>query len=107
MSNTDNMLEEALSILDADLNKIKVLSKAESTLDRAEATKLTDYIKVLIAVQKEDREQRRADNLKVKSDTEIEELAQQALKYLQLEEKKETTHDAEFVGPPLPPDDPK
>ena len=82
MSTTYETLDNALEILDKDLSKIKKLAEDEKTLDRNEATKLTDYIKTLISVHKDEREQAKSTNLLAKSDDELEELAKQALEFL-------------------------
>ncbi len=89
MSVTHKTLEEALAIVHEDIEKIKKLSEGEETLDRTEANKLTDYIKALIAVHKEEREQVKAENLLAKSDSDLEDLAKQALEFLR-EEDQET-----------------
>jgi hypothetical protein len=96
--------ENALSILAKDVKKIEDLAKEDSTLDKVEATKLTDYIKTLIAVHKEEREQVRADQLVTKSDEELENLAKQALEFLNApgneeEPKKEERNEQEDTNP--------
>ena len=96
MSITHKALEEALEIIDKDISKIKKLAEADETLDRGEATKLTDYIKTLLSVHKEEREQAKSDNLPGKSDDELEDLAKKALDFLNLvpeEKKKEPKQD--------------
>ena len=84
---TFKTLEDALEIVAQDIGKIKVLSESEKTLDKHEATKLTDYIKTLIAAHKDDREQQKTTNLLAKSDEELEDLAKQALEFLEAKEK--------------------
>ena len=86
---TYDTLQDALSIIHKDVEKIKKLSEDDKTLDRTEATKLTDYIKTLIAVHKEEREQLKSDSLTTKSDDDIEELAKQALEYLNQSQQPE------------------
>ena len=107
---TFKTLEEALDILDQDIAKIKTLAAAPETLDRSEASKLTDYIKVLIAVNKEEREQIKSENLLSKSDEDLEELAKEALKFLGKDVEDEETEPEEKEvesTDSVPPDDPK
>ena len=91
MSTTYKTLESALDIIDQDIAKIQKLSKEEKTLDRSEANKLTDYIKALLSVHKEEREEIKSLSLQSKGTDDLEELAKQALDTLGLlpEEEQE------------------
>jgi len=96
---TYQILEEALEIIGKDVEKIKVLATSEGTLDKTEASKLTDYIKTLINVHKEEREQNKADSLLTKTDTEMEDLVAEAIEFLKVkpenkEPDTETTDDS-------------
>ncbi len=114
MSTIDKTLEDALDILDKDITKIKKLSSDKKTLDRGESSKLTDYIKTLLLVRKEDREQLKSENVLTKSDQELEELAKQAIEFLKEDEEKDTEEDNDSDDKPTdtepsdtPKDDPK
>jgi hypothetical protein len=98
MSTTYKTLESALDIIDQDIAKIQKLSKEEKTLDRSEANKLTDYIKALLSVHKEEREEIKSLSLQSKGTDDLEELAKQALDTLGLlpeEEQEEEQEEAE------------
>jgi hypothetical protein len=82
MSTTYKTLEAALEIVDNDILKIKKMAESEHTLDRGEASKLTDYIKTLISVHKEEREALKSDSLPTKGTAELEDLAKEALELL-------------------------
>ena len=77
-----NTLDDALNILNVDLKKIKELASSEAPLDRTEATKLTEYIRVLITASKNEREVAKLNNLETISDEELEELTEKALRNL-------------------------
>lgn len=108
MSTTYKTLESALEIVSEDIAKIKKLSQKDATLDRSEANKLTDYIKALLSVHKEEREELKALSLQTKGIEDIEDLAKEALEFLGLapEDEDEETDDDEPADK-LPPDEPK
>lgn len=80
--NLADTLNDALNILNVDLKKIKELASSEAPLDRTEATKLTEYIRVLITASKNEREVAKLNNLETISDEELEELTEKALRNL-------------------------
>jgi hypothetical protein len=86
---TFKTLEDALEIVDQDVKKIKKIAESNDTLDRNEANKLTDYIKTLISVHKDEREQLKSTNLLAKTDEELEALAMEAMKFLEDNEPEE------------------
>jgi hypothetical protein len=89
----ESILGDAIAIIRQDVDKIKDLSKAEIPLDRIEAAKLTDYIKVLINVNKNEREIEKLEKLNTISDEELSKLAKEALATMeeaQEQELKET-----------------
>lgn len=99
MSNPSKTLEQALSIIEREVGKLEKLSNLPNCtdpLDRSQAAILTDYVKALITARKDEREQAKGDDLHKKSDTELDQLAAEALKYLQSNKpvkpaKKKTT----------------
>lgn len=103
MSTTYKSLETALEIVDNDILKIKKMAESEHTLDRSEANKLTDYIKTLLSVHKEEREALKSDSLPTKGTAELEDLAKEALESLGLlpdEEDAEKETDNESTDNP-------
>ena len=95
MSTSYKALESALDIVSEDIAKIKKLSEAAETLDRAEANKLTDYIKALLSVHKEEREELKAMSLQTKGVEDLEDLAKEALDFLGLTPDEEEPEDKE------------
>jgi hypothetical protein len=83
----NEVLQNAIQIIEEDVNKIQLISKADSPLERTEATKLTDYIKVLIIAQKNEREIQKAEGLDKLSDAELEEMTKEALRALEGDNK--------------------
>ena len=73
-------LEKALKIIENDISKIEQLGQDAAPLERSEATKLTEYVKVLITASRNERDQAKADGLSDISDEELEKLAAEALK---------------------------
>ena len=86
MSNSINILDKALQIVVQEVNKLHVKSQGEVPLDRSEASALTDYIKTLIIVRKDERDASKSDPISNKTDDELKDLAKQALKYLESQE---------------------
>lgn len=90
-----NALDKALSIISDEINKIQLLSQHSVSddgnhsyhLDRSTAAILTDYVKVLVAVRKEERDSNKEDPLAVKTDEEIAALAEEAIKFLDIKPK--------------------
>lgn len=77
-----NVLAEAFKLIEDDINKIKSIASSGESLDRNEASKLTDYVRVLLTAGKHQREEAKLNNLENISDAELEELTEQALKNL-------------------------
>lgn len=89
MSNATDVLDKALDTLTREIDKLFVKSQGEDPLDRSDASSLTDYIKTLIIVRKDDRDAAKADPMSTKSDEELFDLAKQAIEYLNQTEEKE------------------
>lgn len=89
-------LDKALKIIAQEIDKIAQLSTFSKTeegdseflLDRNTASILTDFVRVLVTVRKDERDQAKGEDLQGKSDEELATLAQEALKYL--EKNKDT-----------------
>ena len=83
MSDVNKTLEELLNLIKGDVAKIKKIAKNNpETLDKIEASKITDYTKTLLAVSKEERESLKQEDIQAKSDDELTSLAKQALDFL-------------------------
>lgn len=82
-----NILDKALEIVIQEVDKLHIKSKSEALLDRAEASALTDYIKTLVMIRKDDREAFKSDPMSNKTDDELKDLAKQALEYLKSQEE--------------------
>lgn len=82
---TAGMLERALGIIDDQLIKISLKSKA-AILDDKESRVLTGYVDALVKLSKEEREREKddktAETLKSMSNEELLQLAEQSLKTL-------------------------
>ena len=91
MSDSSKTLEKALSIIEREVDKLDKLSispdpsspDSHQPLDRGAAATLNDYVKALITARKDEREQSKGEELHRKTDNELDELARQALEYLQ------------------------
>ncbi len=84
VSNVSGMLDRALTIIDEQLIKLALKSRANSgILDDKETRSLHGHVKALVELSKEEREREKAnkdaDNLKDMSDAELLELAQEKL----------------------------
>ena len=90
MTSPAKTLESALQIIEKEITKLSKMSNLRKTkpLDRQEANSLAEYIRVLIIARKDEREESKGEKLPQKSDNELEALAQEALTYLQSQEKK-------------------
>lgn len=86
-------LEKALAIVGDELDKLGILSEGEEPLEGRQSSSLTDYVKVLLLVNKDDREQAKGENLESKGDEDLEALARQAVKFLNKEPKNGETDD--------------
>ena len=100
-STTYKTLESALDIISEDIAKIKTLSAGDTTLDRSEANKLTDYIKALLSVHKEEREELKSLSLQSKGIDDLEDLAKEALTSLGMTPEGDD-EETEMHGPPRP-----
>lgn len=89
----EKTLNDALSIIEGDLSKINQISKDSEPLDRIQAQKLTDYVKVLIIAAKNEREAAKVEGLNEISDEELEEMAKLALQELQPKKQKKGKKD--------------
>ena len=85
MMQWDKTLQTALTIMDKDIKKIK--KAGTNSLNRNDAGKLVDYVKVLMALSKDYREQVKSENLVQKSDEELEVLAKKAVLFLEQNKK--------------------
>lgn len=94
MAGVTDTLDKALEILNKEIDKLYTKSQAEALLDRSEASNLTDYIKTLVAIRKDDREAAKADPMSTKSDEDLMTMAKEALDYLNgLESSKKQEED--------------
>ena len=97
MSNAKDTLEQALGIISNEVGKLEKLANYPNSisdddtppLDKQSSTILTDYIKALVLVRKDDRDAAKGENLGTKSDDELNALAKEALKYLNINDKGE------------------
>ena len=80
-------LEKALDIINGEVIKLAKLAECADPLERGHAAMLNDYVKTLVSVRKDEREQARGEDLAARSDEELDELAKEALKYLQAQEE--------------------
>jgi hypothetical protein len=87
MSNAIDSLDKALLIVTQEVEKLFVKSKDVKPLDRSEASALTDYIKTLVIVRKDERDAIKSDPMSSKTDDELKDLAKQALEYLKSQEE--------------------
>ena len=96
MTLPNNILAKALSIIANEVDKLEVLSGKATHLDRSEASILTDYVKTLVSVRKDERDIAKSDDIQGKSDEELLKLAQEAMDYIAstvpIKEKKEETN---------------
>lgn len=76
-------LETALAIVEVEVAKLARLAQDVDPIDKAHSAMLTDYIKVLVSVKKDDRESFKAEDLESKSDTELQALLADAVAYLE------------------------
>ena len=83
MSETYGIIESIKGIMAKDIEKIKDLGDQDGTLDPAEARKLTEYLKVLIHSNKDEREELKRASLQSVPDEELEDLVRQASDFLQ------------------------
>ena len=89
-------LEKALSIISREVDKLDQLSKysqneegnAAYTLDRDASNMLVNYVKTLVSVNQEWREQAKSDDLATRTDEELNALALEALAHLEVEKPK-------------------
>lgn len=85
-----DIVDLALNAVDKEVKKLHAKSLLDQPLDRSEASCLTDYIKALIVVRKDEREAAKSESINTKSDDELNRLAEEALVYLKsLEDRKE------------------
>jgi hypothetical protein len=89
-SASEEILDEALFIIKNDINKIKHLASSSTTLDATEARKLNDYVRTLLSITKDERDEIKSANYVSKTDKEMHDLAERAAQYLGVT-KKETT----------------
>lgn len=94
MSETVNILDLALDTITKEVRKLHAKSTLAEPLDKFEANCLTDYVKALIVVRKDERDAAKSDSMAIKSDDDLNLLAAEALNYLQsLEKDKETQNE--------------
>ncbi len=81
---------KSLQIINRELEKIDTYSKSNpEPLERSDSSSLTDYLKTLLLLNKEDREASKGMNWQTKSDEELEQLAQEAFKFIKETPKNE------------------
>jgi len=105
MSNAIDSLDKALLIVTQEVEKLFVKSKDVKPLDRSEASALTDYIKTLVIVRKDERDAIKSDPMSSKTDDELKDLAKQALEYLKSQEEpdeQQPSTEPSEVSPPVP-----
>jgi len=78
----EKILQNAIKLIEADLQTIQSTMDSEGALDNKQASKLTDYTKTLIIASKNDREITKLEGLQSISDDELEKLAKEALEEL-------------------------
>jgi len=82
-----DVLDKALGIVEREIYKLEGTAHSANGLTRNDAAVLTDYIKVLVTVRKDDRESVKAENLAGIPDDDLERLAREALAHLDKTEK--------------------
>lgn len=82
-------ISKALQIINREIDKLAKLSEeSPESLDRSDSSNLNDYLKSLLLLSKEDREVAKSSNWQSKGDEELEELAKEAIKFIE-ENKKQ------------------
>ena len=104
MSETYGIIESIKDIIAEDVVKIQTLSKDKKTLDPQEARKLTDYLKVLITSNKDEREYEKTLSLETQSNEDLEKFAKELGL---IPEDKEEEEDGRDTKPSTPKADDK
>jgi hypothetical protein len=81
-------LDQAKDVIYGEISKLCTKASLRKLLDKTQADILNNYVKTLVLLNKDERDDVKGANLEATSDKELEDLAKQAVKYLEQKEKK-------------------